>query len=317
MWTDREKQDLIALYPVHTTAELCSLLNKTEGQIRGMKERLGLRSKYKPTSVSEIDTIRSYYLSHPDEIDLEPLSKELGRSKTYIARVARRLCLTRRDRKPSAEAIEKVRKSNEVFRQTDKYKNETYPAQVELLRFYAQNDHPKGMLGKHHTDETRSAMSSTHKALWAKATEKERLDFGNKIRNGLIKNGTCRATDNTYSRCRGGFRDDLCHYFRSAWEANIARILTVAGFKWEYEPTRFTFLNNNDGVLSYCPDFYLSDYDVWLEVKGWMDDKSKLRLSKFESEYPTEYGRLILIGEYEYKMLSTIFSSSITRWEYK
>ena len=41
MWTDNEKQILIENYPIMTTSELMILLNKSEGQIRGMKERLG------------------------------------------------------------------------------------------------------------------------------------------------------------------------------------------------------------------------------------------------------------------------------------
>ena len=45
MWTDNEKQILIENYPIMTTSELMILLNKSEGQIRGMKERLGLNQK--------------------------------------------------------------------------------------------------------------------------------------------------------------------------------------------------------------------------------------------------------------------------------
>ena len=36
---------------------------------------------------------------------------------------------------------------------TEKYQKEIYPNQVALLTYYAQNEHPKGMLNKHHTDE--------------------------------------------------------------------------------------------------------------------------------------------------------------------
>lgn len=45
MWTDNGKQILIKNYPTMTTSELMILLNKSEGQIRGMKERLGLNQK--------------------------------------------------------------------------------------------------------------------------------------------------------------------------------------------------------------------------------------------------------------------------------
>lgn len=47
-WSDEEKKLLVELYPLHTDAELCEILDKRITQIRGMKERLGLRAKRKP-----------------------------------------------------------------------------------------------------------------------------------------------------------------------------------------------------------------------------------------------------------------------------
>lgn len=52
-----------------------------------------------------------------------------------------------------------------------------------------------------------------------------------------------------------------------------------------------------DGVASYQPDFYLPEYDKWIEVKGWMDQKSKVRLKLFQEQFPDEYNKLILIDE--------------------
>ena len=46
-WTDDEKQTLIEMYPTHTDNELCEILGKKITQLRGMKERLGLRGKRK------------------------------------------------------------------------------------------------------------------------------------------------------------------------------------------------------------------------------------------------------------------------------
>jgi len=41
----------------------------------------------------------------------------------------------------------------------------------------------------------------------------------------------------------------------------------------------------------------LPDYDLWLEIKGWMDEKSKLRLELFSKQYPVENSKLIIIDE--------------------
>lgn len=44
-WTQEEKDLLISLYDEHTDKELCDILKKSAGQLRGMKERLHLNYK--------------------------------------------------------------------------------------------------------------------------------------------------------------------------------------------------------------------------------------------------------------------------------
>lgn len=53
------------------------------------------------------------------------------------------------------------------------------------------------------------------------------------------------------------------HYFRSRLEARWAMALDLMGVKWLYEHEGF----NIDGA-GYLPDFYLPDFDFWIEVKG-------------------------------------------------
>ena len=50
-------------------------------------------------------------------------------------------------------------------------------------------------------------------------------------------------------------------------EAEFARILTFYGIRWEYEPRSFP-LREEDGQLleAFTPDFYLPDYDQYLEL---------------------------------------------------
>lgn len=52
--------------------------------------------------------------------------------------------------------------------------------------------------------------------------------------------------------------------FRSRLEARWAVFFDAAGIRYEYEPEGF---NLGDGYY-YLPDFYLPDYDVWVEIKG-------------------------------------------------
>ena len=51
-------------------------------------------------------------------------------------------------------------------------------------------------------------------------------------------------------------------------EAEIARLLDFYGIHWQYEPRSFPLQWSADGrpTQSFTPDFYLPDYDLFLEV---------------------------------------------------
>ena len=53
-------------------------------------------------------------------------------------------------------------------------------------------------------------------------------------------------------------------YMRSQVEIRCAEKLDSAGILWDYEPKRF-YLEELD--CTYCPDFYLPEFDMYLEVK--------------------------------------------------
>lgn len=58
----------------------------------------------------------------------------------------------------------------------------------------------------------------------------------------------------------------------------------------------------------------MPEYDKWIEVKGWMDQKSKVRLKLFQEQFPDEYNKLILIDEKYYNQLRADYSY-IENWE--
>lgn len=60
--------------------------------------------------------------------------------------------------------------------------------------------------------------------------------------------------------------------FRSRLEARYAVFFDSLGIKWDYEPEGFHLSN---GVM-YLPDFYLPEYDAWIEIKGKKADESEL-----------------------------------------
>jgi hypothetical protein len=121
-------------------------------------------------------------------------------------------------------------------------------------------------------------------------------------------------------RAKSGKRPDLNRFFRSAWEANYARYLNVLKKKkvihdWDYEAKTFTF-NVQRGNRSYTPDFkvYLTPTTYeWHEVKGWMDNDSRVKLKRFAKYYPNE--DLVLIDKDMYRKIEAEYASAIPNWE--
>lgn len=60
---------------------------------------------------------------------------------------------------------------------------------------------------------------------------------------------------------------------------------------WEYEPQTFWFEKIKRGTRSYLPDFKIyrnNSSHYWVEVKGYMDQKSRTKIKRFGLYYPEE-----------------------------
>ncbi|MFA5360626.1 MAG: DNA polymerase III subunit alpha [Candidatus Paceibacterota bacterium] len=92
---------------------------------------------------------------------------------------------------------------------------------------------------------------------------------------------------------KGGFREDLGHYVRSAWEADFARILNYCNTRYNYEPKTFELIKPSGEIVHYTPDFYVKSQNTFYEVKGWLHDKDKEKMDLFQKQYP-EYGFVLI-----------------------
>jgi len=91
--------------------------------------------------------------------------------------------------------------------------------------------------------------------------------------------------------------------YRSLWETYVAKLLLYAGLDFQYEPRRFYLTDK----LSYLPDFYIPELAAYIEVKGWLKEKDKVRISLFKTRVT---GRLIYMGEHE---LEEVFGDSAAK----
>ena len=123
---------------------------------------------------------------------------------------------------------------------------------------------------------------------------------------------------------KSGKRADLGDiFFRSAWEANYARYLNLLiRFKvverWDFEPETFWFNKIKRGTRAYLPDFRVfyrhdSSRPVYVEIKGWMDSKSKTKIERFKRYYPQH--KFEFVGQKEYNAIRNKWRSAIPNWE--
>lgn len=117
----------------------------------------------------------------------------------------------------------------------------------------------------------------------------------NAIKNKLLElDGKKLPTKASKKRTNIGKRKDLGVFMRSNWESNLARWFNYSGHTWQYEPQVFVFKGVKHGTVSYCPDF-LIDNQYYVEVKGFLDGKSKTALRRFKKLYPEEFKRLLAV----------------------
>jgi len=62
--------------------------------------------------------------------------------------------------------------------------------------------------------------------------------------------------------------------YRSNFEHTFSVFLDQKGIRYEYEPTKFSYTPKE---RTYTPDFFLPDYDIYIETKGLFvsEDRTK------------------------------------------
>lgn len=91
-------------------------------------------------------------------------------------------------------------------------------------------------------------------------------------------------------------------------EAEIARLLDFYGVHWEYEPRSFPLEWDASGrpVRSFTPDFYLPDYDLFLEVttiKPTLSNRKNRKIRRLRELYPDVMIKLLSLKDVEALLL--------------
>ena len=91
-------------------------------------------------------------------------------------------------------------------------------------------------------------------------------------------------------------------------EAEIARLLDFYGLQWEYEPKTFPLEHDEVGRVTqaFTPDFYLPDYDLFLEITtispALMNRKNR-KIRKLRERYPDVNIKMLTLRDVEALLL--------------
>ena len=268
-FTQEEIDFLIENYPEKGKMWCCEQLNKTESQIRVKAAQLLLRINKKSDFFIDFQKRAAESKRGKKRPEHSALMKKLVKTKKF-------------DRFRITSEEDKIRIS------------------ITNKKWIKENGHPRGMLGKTHSEDLKKKMSERSKKMWQDPNSiLNSLEYRQRVSNRMSKLMNYRlknSASSIYSKSKKGTISIGGNIFfaRSSWEANIAAYLEFLKQNkeiaaWEHEPETFWFHAIKRGVRSYLPDFRITNNDgsiYYIEVKGWMDNKSKTKLKRMSKYYP-------------------------------
>lgn len=250
------------------------------------------------------ERIREVYASGIRKGDgkLQALADELGKTKNNVCRWAGRHGLSNPNCGSTPELIAAQGK--------------------RVAEWIKKNGHPRGALGMKHTDRAKAIMGWKSWLASQNRTESERAEMNMKIIKTRVANGKgVVPRPNASWKCGWRTIGGIRKYYRSRWEANYARYLQMllenGDFsKWEHEPETFWFEGIKRGSVSYLPDFRVTRNDgtvYYVEVKGWMDKRSKTKLKRMKKYHPEV--EIELVDSKRYQALARTAGKVVPGWE--
>jgi hypothetical protein len=99
--------------------------------------------------------------------------------------------------------------------------------------------------------------------------------------NGKRKLRYVPYKEENHSKTGEFWSDHFQQFFASGYEEDVARVLECNRIIWKYEKFMFFI-----GTTIIVPDFYLPEYDLFVEVKGLWRGNAKGKFSTFKYCYP-------------------------------
>ena len=286
-WDENEESKLLAMQEEGKSFdEIAIALSRTKKAIKSRSAKLkgGYRKKW---TEEDADVIKKMVM---DGVEIPEIAEKLGSTRSGVNWQIHKLGL---GAKPGTKELsEKASKRNKKL----------------------WNDPNHTFNQPEYRDKLQNAWLDPNSGFNTEEYRQHLSDLANKNKPGLTNTGGGNG------RYHGGKREDLGHYVRSGWEANIARYLKMLiakgeVVKYEYEPDCYEFVKIKRGNRSYTPDFkvFLNNgtFEYW-EVKGYMNKDSAVKLKRMAKYYPDI--KIVLIEKAQYNEIKK-WSRLIPCWE--
>jgi hypothetical protein len=179
----------------------------------------------------------------------------------------------------------------------------------------------KGVKNLKSSDTKKRKYASGETVVWNKNLIKEQMpesmycpETNRKRGDGLRKAYATekRKVANSIGSGKGGYRDDIGHFVRSRWEANVCRIFNLVGIDYRYEPKNCMFVTEH-GTLRL--DFFIPEGSIYIEVKGRLFDGCKNKMEDFIRLYPEQAKKTFVLDGESYSKLTKTYKNKIEKWE--
>lgn len=124
--------------------------------------------------------------------------------------------------------------------------------------------------GSKHTEEWKLAQSERKKKLYASGWEPTC--------------GRCKKYDYA-SPSAGTVKLD------GTWELKVAKFFDERGLVWKRNKKRFPYIKPDGKASTYQPDFFVEDWNCYVEVKGYETDLDRAKWSQFKENLKIVYGK--------------------------
>ena len=166
--------------------------------------------------------------------------------------------------------------------------------------------HPVGVpaWNKGLTKETSDAVARHAKAV--SDTLQTKVKNGTYRINRMGESARLKLSEEQSIKNRGG----KCKWFdvngikvQGTWEYNIALKLNEMGIDWSKPKTNTDLIKYvlNGKIRSYSPDFYLSGFNVYLEIKGYWWGYDKQKMEAVMEQHPDK--KIVIVEKAEYKRI--------------